>query len=215
MALAQQWRDLQSELAPDWSSVQLRLTVDDPAATARAAALLGPAQPVRPEANVLRFASGRAGAAQGPDAVSRLLERLDRERIAATLALVSSQAALAPAADEHIPTLVEGWEAQLATLPADWSDVFAEIDLLSTDYLERAAVLCVPINPRREGTTTALRFRVARVSGYGASAGMVRRCLERCDGESLIGSLNVLAFLCDSKHVGTQGPVWMLDGRNV
>jgi hypothetical protein len=215
MALAQQWRDLQVELSPDWSSVQLLLTLADTASTGRAAALLGPAQPVRPQPNVLRFVSARDGEAQSPDAVLRLLERLDREPIVATLALVEAVEALAPEPVEHIPTLVEGWEAELETLPADWSDLFAELELLSTDYLERAAVLCVPINPRREGMTPAMRFRVARVAGYGASPGMVRRCFERCDGESLLGSVKVLACLSDSKHAGTQGPVWMLDGRNV
>lgn len=215
MALAQHWRDLQAEMSPDWSSVQLLLTVADETSAGRAAALLGPAQPVRPLPNVLRFAAARGGAAQGPDAVLRLLQRLDREGIDATLELVSTVEAIEPAPVEHVPTLVESWDAQLAGLPADWSDVFAEVELLSTDYLERAAVLCVPINPRREGTTAALRFRVARVAGYGASPGMVRRCFERCDGESLLGAVNVLACVSDSKHVGTQGPVWMFDGRNV
>src|SRR5205814_10446870 len=48
-------------------------------------------------------------------------------------------------------TLEASWEAELGALPPDWSDVYAEIELASTDYLERAALLLSPVNPSRYG----------------------------------------------------------------
>jgi hypothetical protein len=44
---------------------------------------------------------------------------------------------------------------------------------------------------------------------------MARRCFERCDGESIRGSVSVLRALSDTKLVQTQGPVWIMGGRTV
>jgi hypothetical protein len=60
-----------------------------------------------------------------------------------------------------------------------------------------------------------MRFRSARTAGYGAAPGMVRRCLERCDRESIRGSVRVLRVLSDSHLAATQGPVWLLEGNTV
>jgi hypothetical protein len=60
-----------------------------------------------------------------------------------------------------------------------------------------------------------LQFRSARRFGYGASPGMVRRCLERCDAAGITGSVEVLRVLSDTRPVGTQGPVWQIEGRMV
>ena len=65
------------------------------------------------------------------------------------------------------------------------------------------------------GDTLTLRFRVARRFGYGVSAGMMRRCLERLDEEGIPGVLRLLNVLCDTDPVGTQGPVWRVGGRSV
>jgi hypothetical protein len=214
--LVQQWRDLETGLAPGWGGLQLQLTLEDGADPNRAAALLGPAQPVRPQAGVLRFSTARGGQAIGPEAVVRLLGRLDQERLAGRLELVQTDVATvssAPVTDGQ-PPLAEAWDAALAKLPADWSDLYAEVDLVSSDYFDRASVLCTPLNPRREGTRVAFRFRSARRFGYGTSPQMVRRCLERCDAESLEGSVTVLRALSDTRPVATQGPVWLADGRN-
>jgi hypothetical protein len=62
---------------------------------------------------------------------------------------------------------------------------------------------------------TGLRFRVARRFGYGASAGMVRRCLERLDREGITGRVRILRALSDSRPVATQGPVWYVGGKSV
>ena len=89
------------------------------------------------------------------------------------------------------------------------------LELLSTDYIERAAVHCIQMNPRRDGKRTALRFRAARRAGYGVWPEMARRCLERCDAEGIRGTVRVLRVLSDTKLVQTQGPVWIMSGQTV
>ncbi len=111
--------------------------------------------------------------------------------------------------------LAESWQRALAELPSDWSELVGEIELLSSDYIERASVLCIQMNPRREENRTALRFRAARTTGYGVSAQMAGRCFERCDAEQIRGSVTVLRTLSGSGHVGTQGPVWNISGQTV
>jgi hypothetical protein len=115
--------------------------------------------------------------------------------------------------EEARPTLAASWDAQLEKLPPDWSDIYAEVELLSSDHLERGALLMAPLNPRRDGGKPAFRFRCARRFGYGASAEMVRRCFERCDAENIRGSTRILRALSDTDPVQTQGPVWHVAGR--
>ncbi len=214
VALVDQWNEIVRGLPDRWGDARLRLTVDDAARCDRAAALMGPAQPYRSAPRELRFFASRSGAAPGPDALRRLLERVDRERIRGRLDLVSSEAA--PVASEVARgTLADSWTAQLERLPADWSDIYAEVELVSTDYLERAAVLMAPLNPLRDGGKPAFRFRCARTFGYGASPKMVRRCFERCDADRMRGSVRILRVLCDTDPVQTQGPVWHVAGRTV
>jgi hypothetical protein len=93
--------------------------------------------------------------------------------------------------------------------------MLAELALRSSDHLERAALLIAPVNPTRAGKSLALRFRVARQFGYGVSAPMARRCLERLDEEGIRGELRILRVLCDTDAVATQGPVWRVGGRSV
>jgi hypothetical protein len=214
MSLAGQWNALGSELPAGWSRAEIRLDVRDRETAARAASLLGPAQPFRPEPTVLRFASARDGSATGPDAVTRLLRRLDDARIPGKLTLVGSQKPVSRP-ERVVTSLAESWELALSALPPDWSDLLAEIDLLSTDYIEPAAVLCIQTNPRRVGDRAAMRFRAARKAGYGVSPEMARRCFERCDDAGIRGSVRVLHVLSDTQPVATQGPVWLLDGTTV
>ena len=110
---------------------------------------------------------------------------------------------------------MDAWEQALATLPADWSDLLAEIELLASDNVEQAALNLAPINPRRHGAGAVLRFRSARRAGYGGSPQMVARCLERCDESGIHGSVRIVRALSDTRHTQTQGPVWLLDGRTV
>jgi hypothetical protein len=112
-------------------------------------------------------------------------------------------------------TLAASWDAALAALPNDWSDAYCELELTSTDYLDRAALKMSPLNPARFGGRPAFRFRAARRFGYGASAGMVRTCLERLDEADIRGAVRILRALSDTRPVATQGPVWYVEGRSV
>ena len=213
MSFVSQWQEIEGRLPGNWNDARLEITIRDEDDCARAAALLGPANPGR-SGKLIRFFASRRGVGVGPEAVRRLLGRLDREGIEGTLELVGADEA-EPAPEIARPTLAAEWDAALETLPDDWSDIYAEIELTSTDHLERAALLLSPLNPARHGGKPALRFRVARRFGYGASAAMTRRSLERLDEAGIPGELHVLRVLSDSKPVGTQGPVWYVGGKAV
>src|SRR4029453_8674884 len=109
------------------------------------------------------------------------------------------------------------WDVAIAALPPDWSDLLCHLELDSTDYLPRAALLCSPLNPTPDRERTGFLFRVARrvarTSGYGASPGMARRCLERCESEGITGAAGVVRVLSDVDDEATQGPVWYVGGR--
>ena len=113
------------------------------------------------------------------------------------------------------PTLAESWAAALATMPSDWSDAYVELELVSREDVDRAALHMAPINPRLDPETVVLRFRAARTAGYGGSPGMVARCFERCDGEGIAGEVRIVRAISGSRPVGTQGPVWQIAGRTV
>lgn len=213
MSLVGQWRELEAALPDGWASVSVQLEIRDPEAAAQASALLGPAGPYR-TGTTLRFSSARNGTAPGPDGIARLLRRLDSAYIDGTLTALGSEKAAVQAEREHT-SLVDSWDAALAELPDDWSDVVAEVRLLSTDYVEHAAVLCIQINPRRVGDSATFRFRAAHHAGYGVAPEMARRCFERCDEANIRGSIVVLRALSDTHLVSTQGPVWILDGQTI
>jgi hypothetical protein len=212
--LADHWRRIERELPENWGDARLLLRVRDDADAERAAALLSPLTPGR-SGNEIRFYTARRGAGASPDAVRRLLRRLDEERIRGELELVSSAQPEPGVMAVERSRLTEACDVALAALPPDWSDLYAELELTSTDHLERAALLLSPVNPARYGGKPALRFRVARRFGYGASPGMVRRCLERIDEEGIKGQLRILRVLSDTDPVSTQGPVWYVEGRAV
>ena len=213
MALVDQWKVIQSNLPEGWSSAQLRLTVDEE--PARVSAMLAPAGAGR-HGNVVTFSVGRSGAGSSPDLVTRLLRRLDAEQVDGRLALAAPVENVAQAGvRSRRPALAEQWQEALAALPPDWSDVYAEVELDSSDYLERGALLLAPVNPARVPGRLAYRFRIARKFGYGASGEMARRCFERLDGERMSGRFSVLRALSDTKPVYTQGPVWYVGGRAV
>jgi hypothetical protein len=211
VSLAQQWNAIGSELPEGWSRAQLRLELRDREAADAAAAMLGPAGPYRAAPTVVTFAVARDGSAPSPDAIVRLL----RNVASGTLSLSGSQGTPQTAPKRELRTLTTSWDEAIAGLPADWSDLFVELQLTSTDFIERAAVLCIQCNPRRDGTRAAFRFRCARERGYGVSAEMARRCLERCDAEQIQGTVSVLRVVSGSRHVGTQGPVWLAGGKTL
>jgi hypothetical protein len=211
MRLVWQWVTLERELPQNWSEIRLVLKLLEQD-SGRAAALLGGVNPLRQGDALLLFVSRRGGV--GPEALRRGLLRLDREGIAGTLELVD--ATEAEEAEAPPPaTLTAQWDAAVEHLPEDWSDMLAELVLRSSDHLERAALLIAPVNPTRAGSALSLRFRVARQFGYGVSAPMARRCLERLDEEGIGAVLGILRVLCDTDSVATQGPVWRLGGKAV
>lgn len=209
VALVDQFRQTLSELPPDWPSAEFALGVSDPARADRAAALLGPLSPGRRGAT-LHFACARTGT----DNIARLLGMLDEEGIAGTLELEAT-AVPAPETEPEERRLAAAWDDEVAALPSDWSDVFAELELTSSDDLAPAALRLAPVNPLRDGERLAFRFRSARRFGYGAAEPVVRRCLERVDEAEIPGTVRILHAFSDTNPVGTQGPVWFVGGRNV
>jgi hypothetical protein len=220
--LVRQWDDLVRRQPDGWVDVQVSFHLRDPKQLDRAATLLGPLQAVRSSPGALTFRIATDGSGPTPANAQILLDRVGREKIAGTLELESSSAERGPVAavETAVPfvaaqSLPVSWDAALATVPADWSDLLGEVELDSSDYLERAALHLSPVNPRRDGQRLALQFRCAQTVGYGASPGMVRRCLERCDADRIVGRVHVLRVLSDTQPVLTQGPVWQIAGRTV
>ena len=215
MKLVQQWLQIERELPEDWADARLLLTVGDEARADRVAALLGPINPGR-RGKQIRFYTARSGAGHRPELIRRLLARLDAERIEGELTLVSSgKAETAAPTQVARPALAGAWEAAVAGLPSDWSDAYAEVELRSSDHLERAALLLSPLNPARFGAKPGFRFRSARRFGYGVSPEMAHRCFERLDAERITGTVRILRALSDTRPVQTQGPVWYVGGKPV
>jgi hypothetical protein len=212
--LVDQWTTVETGLDPSWHDARLDLVIADDAQRQRALALLGPASPGR-AGTTIRFTTSRSGVGVGPEAARRLLRRIDEEGIGGTLTLVSSdEAPAAPALART--TLAEEWSAALALLPSDWSDLLCELELTSTEHIEKGALLLAPINPVLGGTgRPGFRFRCAQSFGYGASPGMVQRCLARLDEAGIPGEVRILRALSDAHPVGTQGVVWYVGGKAV
>src|SRR4051812_50230525 len=97
MGVVEQWTAVVEGLDPKWHDARLELVVTDEQQLRRAAALLAPAQPGR-MGSALRFtAARRGGAFVGPEAVRRMLRRIDDERIGGGPPPVSSGAGAPPA----------------------------------------------------------------------------------------------------------------------
>ena len=221
MRLAEQWLYVADELPERWSSARLLLAMEDDAAAARAATILGPLAPGR-TGRTFRLTVYPGGAYPAtPDRLRRVLARLDEQRLDGRLDLVSAHGAVAEedrrAPSRRVPLAV-AWDALLDRLPPDWSDLYAEIELDSTDFLDRGSLLLAPTNPSRYGGQKALRFRAARRAGYGVAAEMARRCLERLDSEAITGTLRALRVLSETDvptSTPSQGPVFRIGGRSV
>jgi hypothetical protein len=210
--LVDQFSGLERGIEGTWSSLELELVLADEGLMDRAAALLGPANPGR-AGNRLRFAVARHGRGIGPEALRRLLTRLDEEDIEGKLGLLRAEEATSELSVRE--TMHDQWTHALAGLPSDWSDLYAEVRLDSSDYVEPAALLLAPVNPSRCGGVATLCFRCARRFGYGVSPGMAARSLQRCDDQGLTGKVEILHVLSDTDPVATQGPVWLVGGRVV
>jgi hypothetical protein len=217
MRAADQWILIENDLDPDWSEARLAFAPEGP--PAEAASALGPLQPVR-VGGEFRFHAVRAEG--GGERVRNTLRALDRKRIWGTLSLLDAESSQVPAAtvDASAPeagraSLAEAWDATVASLPPDWSDVLCELELDSSDHIPRAALLGAPLNPTRVLGELALRFRASGKQGYGVSTQMARRCFERMDSEGITGRIRVIYDLSDSENAVTQGPVWRVAGKSV
>jgi hypothetical protein len=213
MRLVEQWRSIGSELPLGWADARLALTVPRADQRERAGFLLSPASPGRID-DTFHFTIRKTGGAIGPDQCTKLLGKLDEDRIRGTLALretVQREARTETPRD----LLAAAWTAAVSQLPPDWSDLYCEVELGSSDHLQRGALLLAPVNPARVPGRSAFRFRVAQSFGYGASPQMTARCLERLDEDGIPGSIAVLHSLSDTHNVATQGPVWRVAGKAV
>ena len=214
MRAAEQWAQIEQELPADWSETQLAFTPEG--SVAEAAAVLGPLQPGR-VGNELRLHIERTEG--GVERARNIFRALDRRRIWGTLSILGSIRDVAPlvepAGTERPGSLAEQWDAALAELPPDWSDVLCVLELDSSDHVPRAALLGAPLNPTRVRDEIALQFRASGKQGYGVSPQMARRCFERMDAEAIAGSLRVVYGLSDTENAVTQGPVWRLAGKSV
>jgi hypothetical protein len=209
--LVEQWNRIESGLDPRWSDVRLRLRVGAQKSRQRAAALLGPAGPGF-AGDAIRFYVARGGDGIGPEAARRLLGKIDAERISGVLTVVSaSEAEAAPTIARS--TLEAEWQAALEVLPSDWSDLVAELELDSSADVDRAAVFCAPLNPIQSTGRPGFRFRCASSRGYGASSGMVGRCLARLDEADITGRVRLTRVLSDVHPVGTQGATFLVGRR--
>jgi hypothetical protein len=222
VALAERCDEILRGLPRGWGLAHLELTLERGANADRAALILAPATPGRQGRTFqLHIHNGTAGLAPTPELVRRVFERLDDEGITGWLKLVhEEQAPPAPPVSTRAPErapqpLVSQWGELMKRLPPDWSDLYAQIDLDSSDFLDRGALLLAPVNPAHYGGPLSLRFRCARVRGYGVSAEMARRCLERLDREHITGTVRALRVLSDTHHAATQGPVWYVEGKSV
>lgn len=211
MPLVERWNQVERGLDPRWTEVTLSLAIRDDEARSRAAALLGPAGPGVASSEI-RFTVSTRGTSIGPEAVRRLLRRIDDEGIVGRLELVATQGAR-PEPEPSARSLATEWEEALAVLPSDWSDLVAELDLDSSADVDRGAVLCAPINPIQSTGRPGFRFRCASHRGYGASPGMVGRCLARLDEGGITGRIRITRALSDVHPVGTQGATFVVGRR--
>ena len=214
MQLVEQWNAVEQALDPRWSEAHVELAIEGETQRGRALALLAPAGPGS-IGTTIRFYVTRSGTGVGPEAVRRMLRRLHEEGIRGKIQLVSSDEA-APAPALARASLAADWDAAIDVLPADWSDLLCELELTSSDHVERAALLIAPVNPVQADTgRPGFRFRSAHTFGYGASSGMVRRCLARLDEDGIPGEVRIVRALSDTHPVATQGPVWYVGGKAV
>ena len=213
MSVAEQYRELESRLPAEWADARFVLNVEDASRAERAASMLTAFQPGRVGGQV-RFSVPRRGGKR--EQARRMMERIDREGIKGELELVTASEAPPEPAEfraEWAPA-AEQWDRAFAALPVDWTDVYAQVELDSSDFLDRGALLMAPLNPARYSDAIGFRFRVGRY-GYGAAPEMTRRCFERLDTEGIGARVTILHALADTKPVMTQGPVWYMDGGPV
>ena len=222
MKLVDQWQAIEKSLPEGWESVRLTLTTEQAGDLPRAAQVLGPINAGK-VGSTLVFGVQRAAGPQGAQTALRLFGRLDQERTWCLLEQSAVQVGAAPApevggaagAARSTASVASSWDAALAPLPSDWTDLLCELEIESSTLLDRTALLCAPLNPARSGSRLVFTFRCSGRSGYGVSVPMARRCFERLDHDGIPGTTRVLRVLSDTDNVDTQGPVWLVGGKTL
>jgi hypothetical protein len=210
--LAEQWSEIREGLPQGWRSAWLTLELDDSADADRAALLLGSAAPVRDGARFrLEAMRESSGVGVGAEVLRGVLRRLDADGVTGRLEETSIEEA--ETARPAGGSLAGQWRKLVEALPPDWSHALASLELGSSDYRDRAALLLSPANPSAGADPRTLVFRTARRVGYGVSAEMAGRALERLDHEGIAGGVSIDHVVSESRPVATQGPVWRLGGR--
>ena len=210
-----QWSELLAALPQHWESASVYLALDDAADAERTALILGPAAPGRRDSTFrLEVVREPHPVAPSAELVRRVLVRLDGEGILGRLELVGEPRA--PEEPAPAPAGLAGqWQALLDALPPDWSHLLAQIDLDSSDFVERGALLLAPANPTLAGGPRSFRIRSARRVGYGVAPEMARRCFERLDRERITGRISLVQVVSEARPVATQGPVFRIGGQSV
>jgi hypothetical protein len=217
MKLVDQWHAMETDFPADWEDVRLTLTAEQASDLPRAAQVLGSINVGRVGDTLVFHVRSGAGP-EGKHTALRLFERLDRDRIWCHIEQSNIKAL---DASETVETarpsgsVAESWDRALAPLPSDWTDLLCELAIESSTLLDRAALLCAPLNPARSGSRLVFTFRCSGRSGYGVSPSMARRCFERLDAEGIVGSTSVVRVLSDTANVDTQGPVWLVGGKTL
>ncbi len=224
MKLVDQWRTIEDGLPSGWEDVRLTLTTEQPGDLPRAAQVLAPINVGRVGSSLV-FQVRSAAGPQGAQTARHLFDRLDPkdwtwcllEQTAVHVPAAAAPDSAEPSADEATPAerVAESWDAALAPLPSDWTDLLCELEIVSSTLLDRTALLFAPLNPTRSGSRLVFTFRCSGRSGYGVSPAMVRRCCERLDSDGIDGSIRVVRVGSDTNNVGTQGPVWLVGGKSL
>ena len=118
-----------------------------------------------------RRSSGAAGGERGSSSASTTSgpgAGSSRSRVAAAIA---APASTRPVAGAGRCSVAASWDAALAPLPSDWTDLLCELEIDSSTLLDRTALLCAPLNPTRDGDALAFTFRC---SGAPATASRAR-----------------------------------------
>ena len=212
MRLVEQWRRIERELPADWAEARLALSVphDERALRGRRAARPGKPRLAGDELRLVACSAPAASARSGPRAAGEARRgahprhaRAPRHRRASARGGAAARVARRRLGEA------------LATLPADWSDLYCELELTSSDYLDGAALLLAPLNPAAgpgQGRVPLPRRAPVRLRRV---AGDDRRCLERVDEAGIRGRVRILRALSDTHNVATQGPVWHVEGKAV
>ena len=191
------------DLPAGWGAADVVVHVEAGDDADRAAMILGPLSPGRAGRSfrVTISPGGRDGASV--DAVKRVLDRLESEGIDARITVPDGAVHVVPAPAEVAPNaLAAAWDEAVSDLPPDWSDLYVEVELASSDEIERAALLSSPVNPFLvERGRPALRFRAARRRSspsraicLPSQASRTRRC-----GSSFTSQSGAAACACASR----------------